>query len=58
MFSLLLLCTCHSCVTEEEVEYAIDLCVKHVTRLREMSPLWEMVQEGVDIKSIDWGAAH
>jgi len=47
-----------SCVTEEEVEYAIELCIKHVTRLREMSPLWEMVQEGVDIKNIDWGAGH
>ena len=26
--------------------------------LREMSPLWEMVQEGVDLKSIEWSAAH
>lgn len=27
---------------------------QHVTRLREMSPLWEMVQEGIDLKSIQW----
>lgn len=40
--------------TEEEIDYTADKCIKHVTRLREMSPLWEMVQEGVDIKSIQW----
>lgn len=40
--------------TEEEVDYAIDLCAKHVERLREMSPLWELVQEGVDINTIQW----
>lgn len=40
--------------TEEEVDMAIDLVVKNVLRLREMSPLWEMVQEGIDLKSIQW----
>ncbi|XP_039442730.1 cysteine desulfurase, mitochondrial [Culex pipiens pallens] len=40
--------------TIEEVDYTVDKCIKHVTRLREMSPLWEMVQEGIDIKSIQW----
>lgn len=40
--------------TEAEVDHAIDLCARHVTRLREMSPLWEMVQEGVDVKAIKW----
>merc|ERR1719421_621218 len=40
--------------TDEEVDQAVALCVKHVERLREMSPLWEMVQEGIDIKSIQW----
>lgn len=44
--------------TEEEVEYAIQLAEKHVHRLREMSPLWEMVQEGVDLKSIKWTQEH
>jgi len=38
--------------TEEEVDYAIDLISKQVTRLRDMSPLWEMVNEGIDVKSI------
>ena len=40
--------------TEEEVDEAVKLTVQHVQRLREMSPLWEMVQEGIDIKSIEW----
>jgi cysteine desulfurase len=40
--------------TEEEVDRAIEMTVSHVNKLREMSPLWEMVQEGVDIKSIQW----
>ena len=38
--------------TDEEVDYAIKLVGKEVNRLREMSPLWEMVNEGIDIKSI------
>jgi cysteine desulfurase len=40
--------------TMEEVDYTAKRCIQHVERLREMSPLWEMVQEGVDIKSIQW----
>lgn len=40
--------------TEEEIDYAIDLIKREVSRLREMSPLWEMVQEGIDIKTIEW----
>lgn len=40
--------------TEEEVDYAVDKIVTEVTRLREMSPLWEMAQQGIDIKSIEW----
>jgi cysteine desulfurase len=43
--------------TEQEVDTAVDDLVHHVTKLREMSPLWEMSQEGIDIKSIEW-AAH
>lgn len=43
--------------TVEEIDYAVDHIVEAVTRLREMSPLWEMVQEGIDIKSIEW-AGH
>jgi len=40
--------------TEEEVDFVLDLLEKHVARLREMSPLWEMVQEGIDLKEIKW----
>ena len=43
--------------TEEEVDYVADLVVAKVKGLRELSPLWEMHQEGIDLKSIEW-AAH
>ena len=43
--------------TEEEVDYVADLVVKAVAKLRALSPLWEMHQEGIDLKSIEW-AAH
>jgi len=42
--------------TEEEVDYVIDVVVGKVTKLREMSPLYEMVKEGIDIKSVQWVA--
>jgi len=40
--------------TEEEVDYTAEKCIQQVRRLREMSPMWEMVQEGIDLKSIKW----
>ena len=40
--------------TREEVEYAADVVIRSVKKLREISPLWEMVQEGVDLKAIKW----
>nr|VWO94837.1 Nitrogen fixation protein NifS [Ganoderma boninense] len=40
--------------TEAEVDYVVEKIVAVVQRLRDMSPLWEMVQEGIDISSIDW----
>jgi cysteine desulfurase len=40
--------------TEEEVDYVIDLVVKAVEKLRALSPLWEMHQDGIDINSIQW----
>jgi len=40
--------------SDEEVEYTIERTVKEVNRLRDMSPLWDMVQEGIDIKTIEW----
>ncbi len=43
--------------TDEEVDYVADLVIRSVRRLREMSPLYEMHKEGIDIKSIQW-AAH
>jgi cysteine desulfurase len=43
--------------TDEEIEYTIDRMIKAVTHLREMSPLYEMAKEGVDLKSVQW-AAH
>ncbi|MGL4420576.1 MAG: IscS subfamily cysteine desulfurase [Gemmataceae bacterium] len=43
--------------TEEEVDYVIQLVVREVNRLREMSPLFEMAQAGIDLKTIQW-AAH
>jgi cysteine desulfurase len=41
---------------EEEIERAAGIIKKAVNRLRDMSPLWEMMQEGVDIKAIKWDA--
>ncbi len=43
--------------TEEEIDYAIETIKKNVTKLRELSPLWEMYQDGVDLSTIQW-AAH
>ncbi|MCU7947111.1 MAG: aminotransferase class V-fold PLP-dependent enzyme, partial [Candidatus Thiodiazotropha sp. (ex Cardiolucina cf. quadrata)] len=43
--------------TAEEVDYAINKIRTEVERLRELSPLWEMFKDGVDLKSIQW-AAH
>ncbi|WWC67587.1 cysteine desulfurase IscS [Kwoniella pini CBS 10737] len=40
--------------TEAEIDLVIDRIVSVVNRLREMSPLWEMVQEGIDISKIEW----
>jgi len=43
--------------TEEEIDYAISTIRENVARLRELSPLWEMYQDGIDISTIQW-AAH
>ena len=43
--------------TEEEIDYAISTIRENVTRLRELSPLWEMFKDGVDLSTIQW-AAH
>ncbi|MCM8611396.1 MAG: IscS subfamily cysteine desulfurase [Candidatus Accumulibacter sp.] len=43
--------------TEEEVDHAVRLLHDKISRLRELSPLWEMVQDGVDLNTVQW-AAH
>jgi cysteine desulfurase len=40
--------------TEKEIDYVIDVTKKAVEKLREMSPLWEMAQEGIDLNTIKW----
>lgn len=42
--------------TEEEVDYVVSTLKERVAKLRELSPLWEMYQDGVDISSIQWTA--
>jgi cysteine desulfurase len=44
--------------TEQDVDEAADEIIKTVRRLREMSPLYEMVKEGVDLSQVKWGASH
>jgi cysteine desulfurase len=43
--------------TEEEIDFAVKLLREKIGKLRELSPLWEMVQEGVDLNTVQW-AAH
>jgi cysteine desulfurase len=43
--------------TQEEIDYTVNLVTRQVARLREMSPLWEMYKDGVDLNSVQW-AAH
>lgn len=42
--------------TDEEVEFAVNETVEHVQRLRDLSPLWEMQQAGIDLATIQWSA--
>jgi cysteine desulfurase len=42
--------------TEEEIDYAVSSIKQNVARLRELSPLWEMYQDGIDISTIQWSA--
>lgn len=42
--------------TDEEIDYAIDVIRQNVAKLRELSPLWEMYQDGVDLSTIQWTA--
>lgn len=40
--------------TEEEVDYVAKQVIETVTRLRDMSPLYEMAKEGIDLKTVQW----
>ena len=42
--------------TEEEIDYAISTIKHNVAKLRELSPLWEMFQDGIDLSTIQWSA--
>jgi len=44
--------------TKEEVDFTADKVIENVRRLREMSPLYEMVQEGIDLSTVQWQAEH
>lgn len=43
--------------TEEEIDFAVELIKSRVGKLRDMSPLWEMAKEGIDLDAVQW-AAH
>ena len=43
--------------TEEEIDFTIDLLHKKIGKLRELSPLWDMYKEGIDLDTVQW-AAH
>jgi cysteine desulfurase len=43
--------------TEEEIDYAISTIRQNVAKLRDLSPLWDMYKEGIDLSTIQW-AAH
>ena len=40
--------------TEEDIDYVIDVVRNAITKLREMSPLWEMYKDGVDLEKVEW----
>jgi cysteine desulfurase len=40
--------------TDEEIDKAVEQCLQSARKLREMSPLWEMFKEGIDLASIEW----
>lgn len=42
--------------TEDDIDYAVEQIVSNIGRLRDMSPLWEMYQDGIDLDSVEWEA--
>jgi cysteine desulfurase len=43
--------------TAEEIDFTVDLLKRKIAKLRELSPLWDMFKEGVDLNTVQW-AAH
>ena len=43
--------------TEEEIDYTVELLKRKIAKLRELSPLWEMHKDGIDLNTVQW-AAH
>jgi cysteine desulfurase len=44
--------------TEEEIYYTTEKIITAVNKLRAISPLWDMIQEGIDLDSIEWPDHH
>jgi cysteine desulfurase len=42
--------------TEEEIDYVINKVIETVKKLRDLSPLYEMVKSGIDLKSVEWSS--
>lgn len=42
--------------TEEEIDFVVDLLIKKIAKLRDISPLWEMYKQGVDLSKYEWGS--
>ncbi len=42
--------------TEEEIDFTIDAIKNGVNHMRDLSPIWEMYKEGVDLESVEWSA--
>ena len=42
--------------TNEDIEYVLKIIKKNVTKLRDLSPLWEMYKEGIDLKKVKWSS--
>ena len=40
--------------TDDEIEYAIEAIAKGVNHMRDLSPIWEMYKDGVDLESVEW----
>ena len=44
--------------TEEEIRYTAQILISSVNKLRSISPLWDMIQQGIDLNTINWGSGH